>query len=214
MGKIRCPLRPPSMTRDRGRPEILQPPEHPQACCTQQTITVPPDVLAKTAQKHDYPSKAHRRSYARRTGAERGFATAKDRATNDISRGWCRLMGLTPLMLFTTTLLIVRNQRILQHGTPGKPKTSAGQPPGCPENPQPPPQDPRQPRRPAITRPAHRATAPPLTSPPPAGPARPRPASKPIRSHPRATEDRKTRSAQAIRPDTQNVRPKREHDPH
>ena len=101
------------MTRDRGRPEILQPPEHPQACCTQQTITVPPDVLAKTAQKHDYPSKAHRRSYARRTGAERGFATAKDRATNDISRGWCRLMGLTPLMLFTATLLIVRNQRIL-----------------------------------------------------------------------------------------------------
>ena len=96
-----------------GPPEILQPPEHPQACCTQQTITVPPDVLAKTAQKHDYPSAAWRRSYARRTGAERGFATAKDPATNDITRGWCRLMGLAPLMLFTTTLLIVRNQRIL-----------------------------------------------------------------------------------------------------
>ena len=70
-------------------------------------------MLAKTAQKHDYPSAAWRRSYARRTGAERGFATAKDPATNDISRGWCRLMGLAPLMLFTTTLLIVRNQRIL-----------------------------------------------------------------------------------------------------
>jgi hypothetical protein len=112
-GKIRCPLRPSSMTLDRDRPEILTPPEHPQACCTQQTITVPPDVLAKTAQKHDYPSAAWRRSYARRTGAERGFATAKDPATNDISRGWCRLMGLPPLTLFTTTLLIVRNQRIL-----------------------------------------------------------------------------------------------------
>jgi len=35
-------------------------------------------VLAKTAQKHDYPSAAWRRSYARRTGAERGFATTKD----------------------------------------------------------------------------------------------------------------------------------------
>ena len=45
MGKIRCPLRPASMTLDRDRPEILQPPEHPQACCAQQTITVPPDVL-------------------------------------------------------------------------------------------------------------------------------------------------------------------------
>jgi hypothetical protein len=113
MGKIRCPLRPASMTLDRDRPEILQPPEHPQACCTRQTLTIPPEVNAKTRQKHDYPSAAWRRSYARRTGAERGFATAKDPAANDISRGWCRLTGLAPLMLFTTTLLIVRNQRIL-----------------------------------------------------------------------------------------------------
>jgi len=113
MGKIRCPLRPASMLLTRDRPEILQPPENPQACCAQQTITVPPDVLAKTAQKHDYPSAAWRRSYARRTGAERGFATAKDPATNDIARGWCRLMGLAPLMLFTAVLLVVRNQRIL-----------------------------------------------------------------------------------------------------
>src|SRR6516162_9694976 len=48
MGKIRCPLRPASMTLTRDRPEILTPPEHPPACCTQQTITVPADVAAKT----------------------------------------------------------------------------------------------------------------------------------------------------------------------
>ena len=113
MGKIRCPLRPASLKLDRGRPEILTPPGHPPACCTQQTLTVPPEITAKTAQKHDYPSAAHRRSYARRTGAERGFATAKDPATNDISRGWCRLMALAPLTLFTTALLVVRNQRTL-----------------------------------------------------------------------------------------------------
>jgi hypothetical protein len=112
-GKIRCPLRPSSMTLDRDRPEILTPPGHPQACCTQQTLTIPPDVNAKTAQKYDDPPAAHRRSYARRTGAERGFATAKDPATNDISRGWCRLMGLAPLMLAVTCLLAVRNRRIL-----------------------------------------------------------------------------------------------------
>ena len=112
-GKIRCPLRPASMTLHRDRPEILTTPEHPQQCCTQQTITVPPQVSAKTRQKHDYPSAAHRRSYARRTGAERGFATAKDPASNDIARGWCRLMGLAPLTVFTTVLLVVRNQRIL-----------------------------------------------------------------------------------------------------
>jgi hypothetical protein len=112
-GKIRCPLRPSSMLLDRGRPEILQPPEHPQACCTQQTITVPPDVNAKTRQKHDYPSAAWRRSYARRTGAERAFSTAKDPAASTIARGWCRLMGLAPLMLFITALLAARNQRII-----------------------------------------------------------------------------------------------------
>ena len=70
-------------------------------------------MLAKTAQKHDYPSAAWRRSYARRTGAERGFATAKDPASNDISRGWCRLMGLRPSCCSSRCLLVVRNQRIL-----------------------------------------------------------------------------------------------------
>ena len=68
---------------------------------------------AKTAQKHDYPSAAWRRSYARRTGAERGFATVKDPAASNITRGWCRLMGLAPLMMFTSVLLAARNQRIL-----------------------------------------------------------------------------------------------------
>jgi hypothetical protein len=79
----------------------------------QQTITVPPDVTAKTRQKHDYPSAAHRKSYARRTGAERTFSTVKDPASNDITRGWTRLMGLTPLTLWLACLLVVRNQRIL-----------------------------------------------------------------------------------------------------
>ena len=113
MGKIRCPLRPASMRLDRQRPQILTPPQHPPDCCAQQTLTVPPDVAAKTRQKHDYPSAAHRRSYTRRTGAERTFSTAKDPASNNIARGWTRLMGLAPLTLWLACLLAVRNQRIL-----------------------------------------------------------------------------------------------------
>jgi hypothetical protein len=70
-------------------------------------------VNAKTRQKHDYPGAAWRRSYARRTAAERAFSTTKDPASSDTARGWCRLMGLAPLMLFTITLLAARNQRIL-----------------------------------------------------------------------------------------------------
>ena len=110
--KLRCPLRPDSLTLPHDRPTILTPPEHPPTCCTQKTITVPPTVNTKTAQKHDYPSREHRTSYNRRTAAERTFATLNDRSTNDLSRGWCRLTGLTPIALLTATALIARNIRI------------------------------------------------------------------------------------------------------
>ena len=112
-GKIRCPLRPQSMTLSRDRPEILTPPKHPPACCAQQTITVPPHTAAKTRQKHDYPSAQWRRSYRRRTSVERANATIKDTASNNIARGWCRLTGLTAITLWLACLLVIRNQRIL-----------------------------------------------------------------------------------------------------
>jgi hypothetical protein len=132
-GKIRCPLRPESMLLDRTRPEILVPPEHPPACCTQQTITAGPEVAEKTRQKHDYPSAAWRPSYKRRTAAERLNATIKDTAASPIGRGWNRLMGITPLMLCLTCLTAVRNQRILAAYTARQDddarRAAAGQPP-------------------------------------------------------------------------------------
>jgi hypothetical protein len=111
-GKLRCPLRSESMALERTRPEVLSPPERPPRCCTQRTITVPPEVNPKTAQKHDYPSPEHRRSYARRSAAERAYATVKDPATNDLSRGWCRLTGLAPVALFAATVFVARNLRV------------------------------------------------------------------------------------------------------
>ncbi|MBV9001175.1 MAG: hypothetical protein JO304_19110 [Solirubrobacterales bacterium] len=110
--KLRCPLRPESLTLPHARPTNHHPPEHPPRCCTQQTITVPPAVNTKTAQKHDYPSAAHRRSYQRRTAAERSFATVTDTATTNLTRGWTRLTGLTPIALLTTAASIARNLRI------------------------------------------------------------------------------------------------------
>jgi len=38
--------------------------------------------------------------------------TIKDTASNNIARGWCRLMGLAPLMLWLACALTVRNQGI------------------------------------------------------------------------------------------------------
>jgi len=111
-GKLRCPLRPDSMALEHTRPEVVSPPEHPPTCCSQQTITVPASVNAKTAQKHDYPSPEHRRSYARRSAAERAYATVKDPASNDISKGWCRLAGLAPIALFAASVFVARNLRV------------------------------------------------------------------------------------------------------
>ena len=113
MGKVRCPLRPDSLALAHHRPEVLDPPEHPPRCCVQKTITVPASVTAKTAQKHDYPSKAHRESYARRSAAERTFSTVKDPASTDIARGWCRLTGLAAITVFIACVFVVRNERIV-----------------------------------------------------------------------------------------------------
>jgi hypothetical protein len=112
-GKLRCPLRLDSMRLGFDRPEVADPPASPPRCCVQATVTIPPEVNAKTAQKHDYPSAAHRRSYARRTASERTFATVKDPASTDIARGWCRVMGLVAVTLFLTCAFVARNQRVV-----------------------------------------------------------------------------------------------------
>jgi hypothetical protein len=111
--KVRCPLRPESMSLGQDRPEILTPPTSPPPCCTQHTLTVPPTVNAKTVQKHDYPGPAWRHSYARRSAAERTNSTIKDSASTDTTRGWCRLMGVTAITLFLTCAIVVRNGRVL-----------------------------------------------------------------------------------------------------
>ena len=109
LGKLRCPARKASMALSFSHPEVLALASHLPPCCVQKTITVPATVNAKTAQKHPYPSKAHRRSYARRSAVERSNARIKDPATTDVARGWCRLMGLVPMSLFLACALVARN---------------------------------------------------------------------------------------------------------
>ncbi|MBD0282670.1 MAG: hypothetical protein ICV69_10825, partial [Thermoleophilaceae bacterium] len=45
----------------------------------------------------------------RRSAAERAYASVKDPATNDLSRGWCRLTGLAPIALFCASVFVARN---------------------------------------------------------------------------------------------------------
>lgn len=113
LGKIRCPLRPESMALGFDRPEVASPPDAPGPCCTQRTMTVPPSVAPKTTQRHDYPGRQWRQSYARRSAAERSNATMKDPARTSIERGWCRMTNLPSITLFLVCAVVVRNLRVV-----------------------------------------------------------------------------------------------------
>lgn len=111
--KLRCPLRASSMSLPYDRPEVTSPPDHPPTCCERQTMTIPPQVAEKTAQRHPYPGPEWRRSYDRRSAAERANATLKDPSRVSVERGWCRLMGLPAMTLMLACLVVVRNLRVI-----------------------------------------------------------------------------------------------------
>jgi hypothetical protein len=110
--KLRCSAKPSSLALGFDRPEVLAPADDRPKCCLQRTLTVGPEVNAKTAQKHDYPSAAHRRSFARRTAVERSYSTLKDPASTDTTRGWCRVTGLCAITLMLACGVVVRNLRV------------------------------------------------------------------------------------------------------
>ena len=144
IGKIRCPLRPPSMTLDRDRPEIRLPPStRPPAAPGRPSPSRPRSTPRPP--RNDYPSKAHRRSYARRTGAERGFATTEDPATSNIARGWCRLMGLARSCSPSPACSSPATSASSPPGTPGKRGNARCRAPA--ENKAPSTQDPHPDRR-------------------------------------------------------------------
>jgi hypothetical protein len=112
-GKLRCPLKASSLGLSAERPSITEPPQWPPRCCTQSTITVPPQVNEKTRQRYDYASPEHRKSYARRTAAERTYASLADPSVGGIRRGWNRMFGLAKNAIAYALCAVVRNLRIV-----------------------------------------------------------------------------------------------------
>ena len=111
-GKLRCPLRatindalprPPHDHRPTRAPARLLHRSRRSPCLRPSTPKPPKNT---TTPRPPTAAPTHRR-----TAAERTFATVTDRATNDLSRGWCRLMGLAPIALFVASALIARNIR-------------------------------------------------------------------------------------------------------
>jgi hypothetical protein len=103
-----------SLSLSFDHPSVSHPPEEVPRCCAQRSITVAPQVNEKTRQKHDYAGPAHRDSYARRTAAERTYASLADPSVGGIRRGWCRLFGRTKNTLMYVRAVVVRNVRILE----------------------------------------------------------------------------------------------------
>jgi hypothetical protein len=102
------------MTMLFDKPTILHPPDPPPRCCAQQSITVPPDVAAKTRQRFNYLTLEWQEHYAQRTAAERAFASIKDPAGENMNRGSIRLLGRTKIRFLRTFAWIARNLRILE----------------------------------------------------------------------------------------------------
>ena len=73
---------------------------------------LPPASELLDAQR-DYPAKAHRLSYTRRTASERTFSWFCDPATAGVRRGWSRLFGRAPNALMYALCVVVRNVRIV-----------------------------------------------------------------------------------------------------
>jgi hypothetical protein len=113
-GKVRCPHKAPSLDLSMEHPSVSHPPAELPRCCAQVSITVAPQVNEKTRQKHDYAGPAHRTSYARRTAAERTYASLADPSVGGIGRGWCRLFGRAKNTLMYALAVVVRNVRIVE----------------------------------------------------------------------------------------------------
>ena len=135
MGKIRCPLRPASMTLDRSPgPEILTPPQHPPACCTQQTLTIAPGRRGEDPAETRLPLRGpppllcppHRR----RT---RLLHHQGPRHQHHQPAAGAASWACTPLALWLACLHAIRNQRILTawdaRQAENKRRAAAGLPP-------------------------------------------------------------------------------------
>lgn len=83
-------------------------------CCSQRTVTIPAEALAKTRQKHYWGSPDWITSYARRTHVEGYFGNLKNADTGNVRRGWTRVVGLVKTSLLTACAIAATNMRLLR----------------------------------------------------------------------------------------------------
>lgn len=108
-----CPL---SQHLPTDTPKVEAPPAAATKpkCCSQRTVTIPAEALAKTRQKHYWGSPEWITSYARRTHVEGYFGNLKNPDTGNVRRGWTRVVGLVKTSLLTACAIAATNMRLLR----------------------------------------------------------------------------------------------------
>ncbi len=115
-GKVKCALCPLSADYGDDRPVVQGPGPLATAlkCCRQATVVIPGPALSKLRQRDDWGSPQWIESFARRTHIEGIFGNLRNQSTQNIKRGFCRVVGLVKTSLMLTFEVVAANIRIVR----------------------------------------------------------------------------------------------------
>lgn len=115
-GKVRCETCPFSLQLPKDWPLVVDPPaiETAPKGCRQRTVTIPGWVTSKLRQRHTWGTDPWIESYSRRTHIEGFFGNIRDASNQNISRGFCRVVGLVKTSLMVAFVVMAANLRILR----------------------------------------------------------------------------------------------------
>lgn len=108
-----CPL---SQMFDPSTPTVENPPSEPgkPKCCRQRSVTIPGYVTPKIRQRLYWGSPEWIASFNRRTHVEGSYGNLKNTNTENITRGWCCVVGLVKTSLLLAVAAAASNIRILR----------------------------------------------------------------------------------------------------
>jgi hypothetical protein len=115
-GKLKCELCPLSEHYPADRPMVENPGPLATApkCCRQATIVIPGPVRAKLRQRDAWRSPKWIDSFARRSAIEGIFGNLRSQSTQNIKRGFCRVVGLVKTSLMLTFEVVAANIRLVR----------------------------------------------------------------------------------------------------
>ena len=115
-GKLQCSSCPLAADYPEGLPVVVNPPTGPYAprSCSQATTVVAGAALIKLAQRDYWGSPEWQVSYGRRAHVESIFGNLRNPSTQNIRRGFCRVMGLIKTTLMLAVEVMAANLRLVR----------------------------------------------------------------------------------------------------